>query len=830
MSEARVSERVAATGPVGEFLSRLLDPDWASRVSRLPYSEQISAVYQPTYGGKRVSELARGAAAFLVPDFPVQVYISEGSLRILLYEVLGMTLDARRSRPSTASAAAWGTSVKKTVEFFPLKRHPAAQNKVNVYLNEVLSDLREIDPMGYLAATAALLSRRGKLSNDQASAVVLYGYGLASCGLSDSFEVAARLAEDPELCKNLTTFIKAVGANGSALGAALVEANALQGRGVGILDLEQEARYRTTDACLGKVVHFDDDLLRAECRRLLETEIAHGPDGTRIDFPSLADHWDRRWEWAVNGAHSGHVSRLYPRFPKPPGMLREHRRAWLEAVEEDPRPTWDGHTFVSASPKLECGKTRAIFACDTVNYLSFEHLMGPVERRWRNRRVVLDPGKGGHVGMVFRTQAAKARAGVSMMLDYDDFNSQHSTRSMQILIEELVAVTGYPQELGRRLVESFDKSDIWLGNKFIGRARGTLMSGHRCTTFINTCLNYVYLRLVLGSEVMDDVPSVHVGDDVYLGARTYRQAGDICERLRASALRMNPVKQSVGHVSTEFLRCCASGRSARGYFARAVGSVVAGNWVSDLTLSPSEALASIVGAARTLSNRSQSARLPLLLFSSVVRMTALPKEDHKKLRELLTGVTALDNGPQFHPGGYYRSVPALVRVAVTDRHGYAPLPGAASRAFLTRAAAPLEIDVLTQAGVTVVEAMEEASFRKSLPARYSRYETVRLGPLQLTTAIGSASIADLVNTPPQRGVLSRFPLLTLARKRLPEHLVRWAVKQVGGNPLAADLEYEAWGEFKHGCIVGAPMSYTDAAMFGHRTLCSVLTSPVSVYM
>ncbi|UPO09358.1 RNA-dependent RNA polymerase [Aspergillus niger victorivirus 1] len=827
MSVSRVAERAKELGPLGSYLAQFVDLDWATKVVSLPFEEQISQVYSPTYNGLRVLPLQRAASAFLVPDFPVQVALPE---RTLLHLVL-QTLDLAPVPKMTSTTTGWGKKIGNTLSMFPLKNNPAASNRVNVFLSEILSDLSAFDPQRYLQAVLALYPYRTVMFNDQASGVILYGTGLSFYGMSDAYRVAAALVMDPDYAKSLTVFVKAIGANGSRLGSMLVEANTLRGRDVGGIDLVEEARYRTTSAVYDKIATFDESELRAACRRLLMEEISLDEDkGYLIQYPTLSEHWDRRWGWAVNGAHSGHVSKLYARAPRPPGMLREHRRAWLESVEDDPRPSWDGHTFVSVSPKLESGKTRAIFACDTVNYLAFEHLLAPVEKRWRNKRVILDPGKGGHTGMVFATAAARGRSGVSMMLDYDDFNSQHSTRSMQILVEELIELTGYDSQFGRTLVSSFDKCDIYVGDKYIGRSLGTLMSGHRGTTFINTCLNKVYLDLVLGRDTVDAANSLHVGDDVYFGVHTYRRAGEVSRTLKTSQLRMNPIKQSVGHLSTEFLRNCSSGRATRAYLARGVAGVIAGNWASDIKLSPSEAITSMIAAGRTLANRSGADDLPLLLFSSLQRITRLPKEDHKKLRELLTGTTALDNGPQFKAGGYYRSCKLLTVVEQTDNFGYAPLPRAATSAFLTRAASTLESQVLCEAGVSVVDMMEEASFRKSLPARYQNYETVRLGNAALSSVIGTASVADLINERAPRGVLQSYPLLTLARNRLPEALVRWAVKQAGGDPLATDLELEAWGEYKHGCIIATPMSYADAAMFGHRTNCSVLVSPVNIYV
>jgi len=827
MSGRRVTERAKEAGVVGEYLKGLLPPEVVFRLSQLSFPDQISFVYSPQWFGRRPTDLCRAAAAYLATTLPVQVSVSSSDLQTVLDSCLGLPEEP----PKPVRAAPWLTDPGKSVRCFPLKSNPAAQNKVNVYLYEVAQDLQQTLPLSFSAAAAALMPYRDSgMFNDQASAVLLYGTGLRGCHIARPYETAARLISDPELAKSLTNFIKAVGANATRAGAVLAEANAMLGRDVGHMDLMEEARYRTTSKVHGKTVRYEENAFRAEVRKVLEREIRREEGTHRINFPTLEEHWAKRWMWAVNGAHSGLVSALYPREPKPEGMVREHRRAWLESVSDDPRTGWDGTTYVSASPKLETGKTRAIFACDTVHYLAFEHLLGEVERRWRHERAILDPGRGGHVGMVFKVAAQKARAGVSMMLDYDDFNSQHTTESQVWLFEELMDLVGYPSELRAPLLASFSRQRIYVQGKCVGTAKGTLMSGHRGTTFINTVLNLVYLRLELGGEFMDRAVSLHVGDDVYLGVRTYSEVGYVERRLSSSKLRLNPLKQSVGHLSTEFLRNATRGRDTYGYFARSVSTAIAGNWVSDAKLQPRDALITMITTARSLANRSGSDHLPLLLFRSCCRMTQLPKEDHLRLIDLLRGTLALDNGPQFFRSAVYRRTVARVELAATDDHGYAPLPSTATTQYLATAATPLEVDVLQQAGVSVSDTMVEASFRKSLPERFTQFETLRLLPEERTLAVGSASVNDLLNAPIARGWLEQFPLLTLARHRLPEWLVRYAVGQAGGNPGAIDLDYEAWGEFKHGCIIANPMSYPDAAAFGKRTVCSVLTCPQNVFV
>nr|USO16292.1 RNA-dependent RNA polymerase [Phomopsis vexans victorivirus 1] len=825
MIPRRVTDRATAAGSVGRYALEQCDERVLNDISGLPYDEQVSYIYRPTWYGRHVSQLVRALTGFLAPDFPVQVPLSQGDILLLL----------RSTLPSVARRTAHVTperflDSKWTTDNFPLKSHPGARNKVNVYLSEVMRDLQRYDATSYRLCATRLAAHAGHIYNDQASAIVLHGFGLQLKGVIDGWDISIGGLLDKEWANGLTLFLKASGGTADPLGACVVEMASLAGRGVGTVDLMSEAHYRCTSGADEKIAHFDESDLRETIRTVLREEIRRENETYACDFDTLDDHWASRWAWAVNGANNSTAAKRYDAAPRPPGMDREHRRAWLERVHDDPRPDWDGTTYVSASEKLENGKTRAIFACDTVNYLAFEHLMKPIERRWRGNRVILDPGRGGHIGMAYAVNAARGRAGVSMMLDYDDFNSQHSTRAQQILIEETCDLAEYPTDLRDKLIASFDKMHVYCRGKEVGIAKGTLMSGHRCTTYINSVLNAVYLRLVLGAHFYDEAVAMHVGDDVYLGVRSYRDAAFVRGAIAASQLRMNPMKQSVGHVSTEFLRNVASGRSIRGYLARAVSGIVSGNWVSDLTLDPSEALTSVLSSAHSINNRASVNTLSLLLESALVRMTKLPTEDHNVLRQLLTGSVALDNGPQFHNGGYYWSTRLVVTAVATDRFGYTPLPQAAAKAYLTRAASTLETDVLSQAGVSVLSQMEEASYRKSLPARYAQFERIRLDPVVRSESIGTAYVEDLTRVRAPYGVLTPYPLLVLARRRLPDWLVRYAVGQVGGNPYARDLNLEAWGEYRHGCIVATPMSYPDASMYGKRTSHSVLAARLNVHV
>nr|UYL95685.1 MAG: RNA-dependent RNA polymerase [Luoyang Totiv tick virus 4] len=827
MKGSPVTEDANAPASLSAYLEGVLRNYDTSEVAGLVFSEQISYVYRPSWAGRRPHALARAACSYLRCKVPVQVALGAGDLNHLLtYLPRTPELPPEQAKPT------WLTSRKEAMKAFPPKARPMAVQKANLFLDEVARDVWEHYPAS-LQCAAPYLRRlcSQRATHDQATAFLLYSVLLAQ-HTNQAYRWACWAVEDPKAAKEVGNFLKAVGANGSSYGSLLVETDTLQGRDTPGTDLAADAKKRTQYASIREdmLAEFDDDALRSAVRRVLELELVEPKEGGPLPFPDYAQHWDSRWQWAVNGSHSAMVGRDIASLPYDKSRISKmHRRAWLETVEDDPRIGWDGHTYVSANPKLECGKTRAIYACDTRSYLAFDHLLGTVEKHWRGRRVILNPGKGGHLGMVRRIERCRNRSGVSLMLDYDDFNSHHSTRAMQLLFEELCQATGYPPDLAKPLIASFDKMDIYHDARLVGRAAGTLMSGHRGTTFINSVFNMAYLMVVLGEDYVLGRETRHVGDDVYMGAENYRDAGNIIDKVMASRLRMNPSKQSVGHVSTEFLRVASDQRDSYGYLARAVSTTVAGNWFTDKILDPAESLQTMVSAARTIANRSRSQRAPLLLVSAVRRTLGADSPDDATLARLLCGVYALNDGPQFISSGRHNKLPVTV-VYSPDKHGYSHLPAVASEAYLSKCADPLEVDILTMSGISVKGSMQRASWSKSVNFSDRTFERLKFHSPVSAPAIGSVKVEDLLRAPKPYGVLLKYPLLVLAKDRIPETALRVAVAAAGGNPHVPDLALEAWGEYRHGVIVNTVLSYSDAASFGKRTGLSVLTSTRRCYV
>ncbi|ALR68225.1 RNA-dependent RNA polymerase [Nigrospora oryzae victorivirus 1] len=824
----RATERGNDPPSLGQALERVARRMGITAKLDMPFADQISFIYRPQWDGRPVPRLARAAVSYLYCDVPVQVPLEKDDLtRLLGYLCEHLTM------PPSLDRQTWVTDKKRAMEAFPPKRRAMALTKANIFLDEVARDLDKHMPARLLALLPYLGKLRGVgATHDQATAFLLY-----SSLLSDHCPLAAEWGlfalTQPKEAKEVSNFLKAVGANASSYGALLVETDTLLGRDTPGTDLVADSRRRC-DLELAReevLAEFDDSALRSAVRRVLRHELRSEHGSYRIEYPTQEDHWTSRWSWAVNGSHS---ALLAGEFPVPNEVKRQvhklHRRAWLETIERNPCIGWDGKTFVSCAPKPECGKIRAIYACDTINYLAFEHLMAGVESRWLGKRVILNPGRGGHLGIAERVAACRSRSGISAMLDYDDFNSHHTTKAMQILIEETAALTGYPPELTKPLLDSFEKEDIYLDGKLVGRVKGTLMSGHRCTTYVNSVLNMAYLMVVLGEDWVMERQSLHVGDDVYMGLKNYGETGWMISKIMGSRLRMNRRKQSVGHVSTEFLRVASDARDSYGYLARAAANLIAGNWYSDKLLNPSEGLITMIQGARTLANRARNGNAPLLLESAVKRVLGADCPDDATLRHMLTGSAAVNDGPQYLSSGRHRRVRTSVVFEVVDTTGYATLPDLASKAYLAKHASPLEIATLTSSGIDPLPTMRKSSWTKSLALSDRKFETIVFKPMEQWPAVGSVQAEHLLRERKPHGVLLKYPLLVLMRDRIPEPVLRVAVAAAGGRDYVDDISLEAWGDYSNPTIVNTVLSYSDASMLSKRASVSVLTSRRRCYV
>jgi hypothetical protein len=448
--------------------------------------------------------------------------------------------------------------------------------------------------------------------NDEASAWLIW---LVACtdGLGGAaFALADMGSGRPTFLKELNTVGKSLGCQRYSWGCNVCELNTLAGRGVKPVDVKADVTPRLDrDAFLTEKAAVTDLAKLRKCvRKVIASELEVKPTWGATDA-----YWTRRWLYTKAGSHTRRIEDIMfgERLPLP---TQPTRREFAEAVKENVVALGSPEVHAGFSEKEEHGKTRAIYGCDSRSYFTFDYLLRPVEAVWRNRRVLLDPGR--RPQSVLYDQLHK-KAGSRYMLDFDDFNSQHELEAMKMVIEE--SCRGAPDHVLEWAIASWDNMYIHYKGKDgvdrSGKMVGTLPSGHRATTFVNTILNAAYCLYVMDGEDLA-VEAYHCGDDVVMFGQD-QPISKIIKEFINSPFRVNPAKQSVGESVGEFLRVAFTPTQARGYSARAISSMVSGNWVTDNRLDRNAYVETMVRNLWTVAARSGCSRLGTVCISSLRR-------------------------------------------------------------------------------------------------------------------------------------------------------------------------------------------------------------------
>jgi hypothetical protein len=154
------------------------------------------------------------------------------------------------------------------------------------------------------------------------------------------------------------------------------------------------------------------------------------------------------------------------------------------------------------------------------------------------------------------------------------------------------------------------------------RVKHTLMSGHRCTSMINSVLNAAYIRCVLGDDY-DSWHSEHVGDDIIMSTDSAALVDSNLRSLLSCGLRFKRSKQAFGTHCAEFLRLSFDSYGGVGYLPRCIATAISGNWVTQKRLDFREYQESINQICWTLLMRSGTDRISLCLKSTLMRRLGL---------------------------------------------------------------------------------------------------------------------------------------------------------------------------------------------------------------
>lgn len=738
----------------------------------------------------------------------------------------------------TACAGGRLPTKEELLGFSPRKAHPLAGRKANVFLDLALQDLFDESEQyvrEFMRECATL--RRGEIYDDQLCSVLLYAWSVRlTVGFVRATRIGLAAVLSPDLAKALSNIIKVTGNNMTVPGVHLCELNVLLGRGVAPVDFDKDAERRLAGVVNPAEVRIDETSLREAVRAIYNEELP-----VEVRLPSLDEHWDARFRWCVSGSHSKTANAHWFDSSVVPAAVgpRLTRRMISENVDRNPLPSWNGRVGVSMSEKLECGKSRALYACDTLSYFAFSWLLKPVEDKWAGRRVILDPGGGGVAGIVSRIRGLRDSSShrCYTMLDYSDFNSQHSIRAQKIVIEELLRHIGQgDNRFGRTLISSFDHMYLYNKGTYVGRAGSTLMSGHRGTSFINSVLNAAYVRVAVGRQRYRDVQALHVGDDVVMVCEDENVGWSVIRALEEAGCGLQRSKQSVGRLGFEFLRLAGDPHvRCGGYIARVISSLVSGNWTSELAMDALPALHSLVHQARSMINRSGQADAYKLLLRSAAKMVNLARTI---LSEFLSGQVAIAPGPCYRQDGRYmfRFVfdRGKQRISSKWRAVLRSVAHKASEAYVARGRAPVEELGMRLAGVVPWEAMASSSYGRMEPSPLDGSaktcpELVVSG-LGVRLKAGELRLSEITTSEAKHGRLVQYPILALLRNVLSVDDVRHLLEACGFDGGSDNPMLDAWGPSGEGVVIRGIAPYSDAAGLAKRELVGSIVADVQVAM
>lgn len=227
------------------------------------------------------------------------------------------------------------------------------------------------------------------------------------------------------------------------------------------------------------------------------------------------------------------------------------------------------------STKYEWGKTRALYGCDFTSHVHADFGMLACEETFPFFVPTGDSANNKYIAEVMRPY----KHFTPVCYDYEDFNSQHSFDNMKAVIRAWLKV--YHDKLSSDQIASvkwtIDSIDTQIVNNSMTNERymtkGTLFSGWRLTSFINTALNYCYLA----QSNINRHTSLHMhnGDDVFATTNNLREAIDLYVDAKALGIRANMTKMSIGTIA-EFLRTDMRSRLSDGlqYLARGISTLV----------------------------------------------------------------------------------------------------------------------------------------------------------------------------------------------------------------------------------------------------------------
>lgn len=400
----------------------------------------------------------------------------------------------------------------------------------------------------------------------------------------------------------------------------IFESEVLINRGIGQVDWRAERRNRTVPdtAIMDEQTVYDRAVV-----------IMQQGKHDRGRYPTMKwrEYWETRWQFTPTGSIKSQYPEDLEDMPKDFRLKNKfvalnttHKTEFRDWITSEPAI----HAW--SSVKYEWGKQRAIYGCDVTNFVLTNFAMFRCEDRLPPKFPV---GTRAEPAYVTRTIEGILRGKEAFCFDFEDFNSQHSTSSMRAVLRAYADTYSGDMTAEQRsamawVINSIDNMVVHdnIGGTGQYKANGTLFSGWRLTTFMNSVLNAIYSEEIYEpTEAQHTMQSAHNGDDIILGMVNAKQAVGMLRNAARINVRAQPAKCAFGAVA-EFLRVDRNGGATAQYLPRAIATLVHSRIESGPATSLAESIRSNETRLSEFVDRGGSLETALALRKSYIRRVA----------------------------------------------------------------------------------------------------------------------------------------------------------------------------------------------------------------
>nr|WAK77280.1 MAG: RNA-dependent RNA polymerase [Totiviridae sp.] len=324
-------------------------------------------------------------------------------------------------------------------------------------------------------------------------------------------------------------------------------------------------------------VKVDPSWVRVQCRRMFAR--VSGYDHSLYRTEDWDSFWNRRFEWTPVGSDFSQYDRDQ-QYRDPESEWRNKLVTVCNMPSGLPLQYFTDRVpscYAKTSIKYEWSKTRAIYGCDLTNFILHTFVYGKCEEALSANFAC---GSQSSDMLVARKIDALLLNRTPLCLDYEDFNSQHSTESMLAVLQAFGDVFGPRMSQDQLSAYHWTLKAIrnqWVyggqGTSEPYKVNGTLFSGWKLTTFVNSCLNYCYYKLMFPMARLDS--HIHAGDDVISYITDGKEYLEAIANARYYNIRLSKAKCHLASVA-EFLRVDHRSGDCGQYLCRALTTLTMG--------------------------------------------------------------------------------------------------------------------------------------------------------------------------------------------------------------------------------------------------------------